>query len=125
VEASLSKRQPVTGSPSMMAPSIVEGPSIARADGVSVKDVPSTLRPGICYSIQLDTCIHRLDADSIYIPEFYGIDQISESLRVGDELIGSDGRSRVSRDKGRNKRLGKKKSTDVHVEVVAALRDLT
>jgi hypothetical protein len=49
----------------------------------------------------------RLDADSFFIyQKFYGTDQISEPLRVGDEHIRSDGRSRVSRFKDETK--GKK-----------------
>jgi hypothetical protein len=100
VRASLSER--------MMAPNVVEGLSIARADRVSVRHVrvPSTLRPGICYSIQLDTCIQYSSISRVRpsgasgltriqfrYQKFYGTDQISESLRVGDEHIGSDGRA--------------------------------
>jgi hypothetical protein len=68
----------------------------------------------------------KLDADSFFrYQKFYGTDQISESLRVGDEHIGPDGRSRVSRFKDETRGQALKKSTDVHVEVVAVLQDPT
>jgi hypothetical protein len=59
----------------------------------------------------------RLDTGSFFrYQKFYGTDQIPESLRVGDEHIGPDRRSRVSRFRD---------ETRVHVEVVAILQDPT
>jgi hypothetical protein len=52
----------------------------------------------------------RLDTGSFFrYQKFYGTDQIPESLRVGDEHIGPDRRSRVSRFRDET-RLGIKKA---------------